>query len=68
MFQSAGQAARTVGVTTEFLRRMANQGELPEDAVLATPGKRFRYDAEKIKEWMKDNYKRLTKVSRMEAK
>lgn len=68
MYERAGQVAKKLGVSTEFLKQSARRGELPEGSVLATPGGHYTYDTVSIQSWMQENYKRQTRISRLEAK
>lgn len=66
MFSKPADAARALGVSRDYLRREACRGTLPEGSVISTPGGHHSYDIQKLHDWMLENYKRQTMVSRME--
>lgn len=67
-YTKSTHAAKALGVSTDFLRKCARLGELPDGAVIATNGGQYSYDLEAVRNWMLENYKRQTRTARLEAK
>ncbi|MCD8350002.1 MAG: hypothetical protein LUC93_05245 [Planctomycetaceae bacterium] len=68
MYKKPRDAAFILGVSVDYLKRAARRGALPEGSVKATDGGHFSYDVDSIAKWMDENFKRQTKISRLEAK
>lgn len=66
-YVKASIAAARLGITTEYLRREAVQGNLPDGAVIATLGGHHSYDVQLIQAWMLENFRRQTRIPRLLA-
>jgi len=59
-FVKAGIEASELGVSKGYLRKVAMEDGFPDGAVIATGGRHFLYDVEKIKESMVRSYENIT--------
>jgi len=57
------EAAQILGWSTDTLRRWANAGVLPPDAVELTPGGHRRFHVEVIQKWAQLRAQKITSVS-----
>ncbi|MCC8191098.1 MAG: hypothetical protein LIP77_10775 [Planctomycetes bacterium] len=68
MYVRPGVVARELGVTTKYLKRLAREGRLPTGSVLATEGGHYTYDLILVRQWMRENFERQTRISRLTAR
>ncbi len=60
-------ASKALGVSAAQLRRMADAGQLPDNAVIATPGGHYFYDVDPILAHLQKCYRTQTRLSRMRS-
>ena len=61
-----GKAARILGWSTDTLRRWANAGVFPQEAIELSPGGHRRFRVEIIREWARIRAMNLTNKSSRE--